>query len=145
MSFRPLLWIGMISYGVYVYHMIVMTYWKSIPGLHLAEWQTAIIVTTITMLVSAISFYLYERPINNLKRYFSYRAPVQTEPRQVLALPERSNSATNPSRHSRIGEAGEWHRFGRWFFTLASEKWSLEREEEEVCNPNDRDRKGDRA
>jgi len=84
MSFRPLLWIGMISYGVYVYHMIVMSYWKTIPGLHLAEWQNAMIVTTLTMLLSALSFYIYERPLNNLKRYFSYRAPTRPELQEVL-------------------------------------------------------------
>jgi peptidoglycan/LPS O-acetylase OafA/YrhL len=80
MSFRPLVWIGAISYGIYVYHLVIITYWRNIPSIHLSPWEDALILTPIIVLVSAASYYFYERPINSLKRYVSYRATSSNAP-----------------------------------------------------------------
>lgn len=74
MTFRPLLWIGVVSYGIYVYHIIVVTYWDKLYAGHWGAVGRALASAAITFAVAALSFYLYEHPINQLKRYFHYRA-----------------------------------------------------------------------
>lgn len=75
MSWKPLLWIGAISYGIYVYHYIIRTYEMTLPN-----WPkisspalNALALGTLSVLIAAASFYLYERPLNQLRRFFDYR------------------------------------------------------------------------
>jgi peptidoglycan/LPS O-acetylase OafA/YrhL len=70
-SWRPVLWIGTISYGVYVYHLPVLMLWHR-SGLQAPQMIVALIVTAATVGVAAVSWYAFEKPINNLKRLFPY-------------------------------------------------------------------------
>ncbi len=72
LSWRPLLYLGMISYGLYVYHL---------PIYELA-WKQPILSTLLTIGVASISWYFYEKPINSLKRHFEYprRSKVESSP-----------------------------------------------------------------
>jgi peptidoglycan/LPS O-acetylase OafA/YrhL len=73
LEFRPLIYVGVISYGLYVFHEIVNGIVQ--PLLH----QSALGKVTglaaglqlaVTFLVAALSWRFFERPINNLKRLF---------------------------------------------------------------------------
>jgi peptidoglycan/LPS O-acetylase OafA/YrhL len=79
MSFKPLLWIGAISYGIYVFHYILRVY--TIHGLkpiH-SQWLYAAVLALASIALAACSFYLFESPINRLKRHFNYRAARESQ------------------------------------------------------------------
>lgn len=72
LAWKPVVYLGMISYGLYVYHL---------PVYQLVSWQP-IPAVLITIAVASLSWHFYEKPINSLKRRFDYprvRAS-QTEP-----------------------------------------------------------------
>jgi peptidoglycan/LPS O-acetylase OafA/YrhL len=63
---RPLAWIGLVSYGVYLYHTIVITQVEKLlpsgagAGHYLA---VALCSLALTLLCAAISYYVLERPV----------------------------------------------------------------------------------
>jgi peptidoglycan/LPS O-acetylase OafA/YrhL len=76
---RPMLYIGRISYGIYIYHWPVM--W--VFGVKASKWMSGLpwfiprsaVFLVVTVLMAAFSWHFFERPINQLKRLFPYRAP----------------------------------------------------------------------
>lgn len=73
LAFPPLLWLGTISYGIYLWHKPLLD--KLGPRLapH-GELFTALVVTAITIAVAAISFYAVERPLQRMaRRYLAAR------------------------------------------------------------------------
>jgi peptidoglycan/LPS O-acetylase OafA/YrhL len=77
LSASPMVFVGRISYGVYVYHPFIPTVVTKIAphlGISLpsAEWKMASIYIFLTLALATISFYSFERPINKLKRKFPY-------------------------------------------------------------------------
>ncbi|WP_338875738.1 acyltransferase [Spirosoma sp. SC4-14] len=78
-------YIGRISYGIYVFHMMVPGFivpfvMKVINrlGLHisLGYWSHRLVSLLLLLIVASVSWYLFEKPINELKRYFAYTKPV---------------------------------------------------------------------
>lgn len=67
-EFAPLVWIGRVSYGIYLWHMVVFT---MLGQLHWVRgdwyWEAAL---ALTISITALSFYVMERPILRLKRRF---------------------------------------------------------------------------
>ena len=70
--------IGKISYGVYVLHnfmpeiLVRLFIWAGLPypdGL----WTRFALLTGASVLVAWVSWHLFEKPLNNLKRHFPYR------------------------------------------------------------------------
>jgi peptidoglycan/LPS O-acetylase OafA/YrhL len=82
-SVAPMRWLGRISYGFYVFHILLQPIFDAI-AVHATHttagmaYQTARFVASfpITLLVSALSFYFFEQPILSLKRRFPMRNPL---------------------------------------------------------------------
>jgi peptidoglycan/LPS O-acetylase OafA/YrhL len=77
---RPeLRFLGKISYGLYVFHhFFTLSHVRTFLGLLglPPEWSEHVVVQFVvrlffTVLLAAISWYLYEKPLNNLKRHFT--------------------------------------------------------------------------
>ena len=67
-----LVWVGRISYGVYLWHFPVFTVLERL-GVH--DWRLLVLAGTgLTLAVSAASYYLIERRFLNLKSVFSRSA-----------------------------------------------------------------------
>jgi peptidoglycan/LPS O-acetylase OafA/YrhL len=88
---RPFVYIGKISYGIYVYHSFAPSVLASIferlgipfigPGL-----SSSALASGLTLIVSVLSWRFLESPINGLKRHFEY-SPTRTRktPESILA------------------------------------------------------------
>jgi len=76
-SWAPLGWLGRISYGFYVFHILLEPFYDSL-GAQVAHTNTgdyyhivrAILAFVLTCIISTLSFYLFEMPILSLKRFF---------------------------------------------------------------------------
>lgn len=95
LALRPLLWLGLVSYGIFLWNLAIMgrlAAWgmgdvrvlHSYPG-----WLVA--GTAATVLVATVSYYAIERPALSLKRMFGEPAPLERgealdEPAPVTAL-----------------------------------------------------------
>jgi peptidoglycan/LPS O-acetylase OafA/YrhL len=70
---QPLVYLGCISYGLYVYHEALpgfLTRWgMPLPDRSIARFM---FVLTLSMAIASLSWFGLERPLNNLKRYFPY-------------------------------------------------------------------------
>jgi peptidoglycan/LPS O-acetylase OafA/YrhL len=95
LSWRPLVYVGRISYGAYLYHLFVPWILASVlgrVGLTVPETQPQrfLILTAATLLAASLSWHIIERPLNGLKRYIPYRSGPA-----VAARPLRKASNSN--------------------------------------------------
>lgn len=70
---KILLYLGKISYGMYLFHKfipLIYNYFK-LPEIQYLYFRMAV-YTILLILISSLSWFLIERPINNLKRKFDY-------------------------------------------------------------------------
>jgi peptidoglycan/LPS O-acetylase OafA/YrhL len=80
LRFPPLTFLGRISYGLYVYHLFVAVAIQRLANhAHLgrALAGNAGVRFLATVAVATASWYLMERPVNDLKRFFPYARPVE--------------------------------------------------------------------
>lgn len=89
LSIRPLVWLGMISYGVYLYHQFACHFVRifcrlAFHGREMHGWKNEValyvMASTATIALAAFSWYMLERPLNNLKRHFPYVRKPSAEP-----------------------------------------------------------------
>jgi peptidoglycan/LPS O-acetylase OafA/YrhL len=69
----PLVYLGSISYGIYVYHHFLLypaARWN-VAG-RVGELGYTLVIAAASILVAAASWHLFERPVNTLKRHFPY-------------------------------------------------------------------------
>jgi peptidoglycan/LPS O-acetylase OafA/YrhL len=77
LEWKPLVYLGTISYGIYVYHLFMpIEVWPRLirRGFPLLPQPFLFLFFCgATIAVAALSWRFFERPINNLKRYFEYQ------------------------------------------------------------------------
>ena len=84
LAWSPLVYLGRISYGLYVYHLFMPVVIPDLPAWFGAEspnenpWMGFIFYSGISVLVASLSWFLFEAPINRLKRFFPYRSSERT-------------------------------------------------------------------
>lgn len=71
---KVLIYLGKISYGLYLFHPYVHIMYKKagLPSLSEHVYIRFVVYFAILTLISSISWYILEKPINGLKKYFAY-------------------------------------------------------------------------
>lgn len=103
-SFAPLGWLGRISYGFYVFHILLEPLFDNLGAriahtasgdyFHIVRALTAFVVT---YLVSWLSFHLFEMPILSLKRFFPLNPSLPWgEPIAITPRTHRTHSRPHP-------------------------------------------------
>ena len=93
LSLRPFAYLGQISYGLYLFHPNCLGWSASHYGTF--NLKNTVAGLAITIGVAMLSWHLFEKPINELKRYFVYvgkpkvaRRPAADSATESFALPE---------------------------------------------------------
>ena len=79
----PVVYLGRISYGVYVWHLFVAAGFERATAISLTapdghrRLPIAAVLFALTVAVATASWFGFERPINNLKRLFPYARPAR--------------------------------------------------------------------
>ncbi|MBI3934272.1 MAG: acyltransferase, partial [Acidobacteria bacterium] len=69
-SFQPLVWIGVISYGLYLWHYPIFTLMREAGY----DWKQIITAgTLLTFVIAILSYFLLERPFLKLKKRLEFR------------------------------------------------------------------------
>jgi peptidoglycan/LPS O-acetylase OafA/YrhL len=73
---KVMVYLGRISYGLYIYHLFMMPIYFRLLRRYLGNDATPIgyffIYLVMNIILASVSWYLVEKPINNLKKYFNY-------------------------------------------------------------------------
>ena len=70
LTWRPLRFVGQISYGLYLWHVLV-TAMLDEAGIGNASWSYALWTVTITLAISLLSYFIIEKPCLRLKHAFA--------------------------------------------------------------------------
>jgi peptidoglycan/LPS O-acetylase OafA/YrhL len=78
---RFIVYLGRISYGLYVYHAFMgplyFNFLNRIAHIEGSDESYFVLFFTLDLAVASLSWYLIEKPVNNLKKYFSYSKPAR--------------------------------------------------------------------
>ncbi len=100
----PLVWLGRISYGIYLWHWPVFRYLHE-ARLGLSWGPTQLVRVTVTLAAATLSFYLLERPLLRLRHRFD--PPTDGAPGAAEGAGDRSRDpAAAPSGRAGAGMAG---------------------------------------
>jgi peptidoglycan/LPS O-acetylase OafA/YrhL len=92
LQLSPMVYLGKISYGLYVFHnLAVYGLVFAVRELHVpavlltVPWIHRLCLLVLTISAAAVSWHFYEKPLNDLKRFFPYNAPARTrQPAEVV-------------------------------------------------------------
>jgi peptidoglycan/LPS O-acetylase OafA/YrhL len=97
LGWRPLLWVGLVSYGAYLYHFAVLQQLSAWDFGSLANdvspYLWFLVALAGTLVLAALSWYAFERPILSLKRLVTAR-PVERG--EATLEPEAAATAPSP-------------------------------------------------
>lgn len=82
----PLLFLGEISYGVYLLHRWVMLFWGMLFGDAIQGWPLLLILLILTIAMATATYFTIERPFRSLFRAIARRLPGAS---QVATMPVR--------------------------------------------------------
>lgn len=90
LDWKPMQYLGKISYGLYVYHFPIVWFAGRVRDLGMPEPTakaiTALIAAVATLLIASASYYWLEKPLLNLKdRFFSLKRSEEQKPPVALA------------------------------------------------------------
>jgi peptidoglycan/LPS O-acetylase OafA/YrhL len=90
LDWKPMQYLGKISYGLYVYHFPVIWFVGRVRDFGFSEPTskvlTALIAFVVTLLIASASYYWMEKPLLNLKdRFFSLKRPEEQKSAVVMA------------------------------------------------------------
>jgi peptidoglycan/LPS O-acetylase OafA/YrhL len=88
LEWKPVNYVGRISYGVYVVHAfmpVVLFYVLKWTHVSLPEipFFRFLLLSAMSIAVASLSWHLMESPINRLKRYFEYERPANEPPAEA--------------------------------------------------------------
>jgi peptidoglycan/LPS O-acetylase OafA/YrhL len=97
LEWRPFVYLGKISYGIYIFHTLtplLLAFGLGKLGIEYPSMGlTRLVCTTIaTIIVAATSWHAVEKPLNDLKRYFAY-GPYHAVPVAVVPVSEDNTHA----------------------------------------------------
>jgi peptidoglycan/LPS O-acetylase OafA/YrhL len=84
-------YLGKISYGMYVYHLVVIWFVRQLSEERLqgenAYWIRVAVALSVAILISTLSYYFLERPILNLKdRFFAWSKDMDADDERPPAI-----------------------------------------------------------
>jgi peptidoglycan/LPS O-acetylase OafA/YrhL len=84
LQWPPMAYLGKISYGLYVFHnLTVYGLVFAVRNLHApavilsVPWLQCLTLLVLTISAAAVSWHFFEKPLNDLKRFFPYHAPAR--------------------------------------------------------------------
>jgi peptidoglycan/LPS O-acetylase OafA/YrhL len=91
---RFIQYLGVISYGIYLYHMPVPFVYRAIApkvsllrAIHMSGWVFTIFCIVITIMLAAFSYRFIEMPFLRLKRYFAYSPSNKNKLEPICSTP----------------------------------------------------------
>jgi peptidoglycan/LPS O-acetylase OafA/YrhL len=69
LSFRPIVWIGKISYSLYLWHWPVLVLFRHYANGEEPRWYEALALFVLTLVCAAVSWRIVETPIRNAKQF----------------------------------------------------------------------------
>jgi peptidoglycan/LPS O-acetylase OafA/YrhL len=99
LGWRPIVYLGKISYGIYIFHFLVPLAFTEAARRFSFHYENSgfvnfIVTSVVTFGVAALSWHLFERPINGLKRHFRYESATDVNPEEPMVGP--STQAISP-------------------------------------------------
>jgi peptidoglycan/LPS O-acetylase OafA/YrhL len=104
LMWRPIVYLGTISYGIYIWHGLVPDFETILQqqfhaSLHVPfapGFPRLVYVTTVSILLASASWKWLEQPLNGLKRYFPYlpALPSASESKHILTIDRTEDSTT---------------------------------------------------
>jgi peptidoglycan/LPS O-acetylase OafA/YrhL len=103
LEWQPIVYLGKISYGIYIYHLLVPLAIGA-AATHFGRTYTNagfpnfVVTSLITFVIAALSWTFFERPINGLKRYFRYERVAREGPPEEPVPAPSAAPAPEPQR-----------------------------------------------